>query len=66
MGDGILAGLGIAAAVLWFGLLVAGVIGWVMNLLTLIGLGLDPFTAEAGFRLAGVFFVPIGAVLGYF
>ena len=47
-----------------FGL--AAIIGWVMNIIELIGMTFDPITGMAVGRVIGVFVPPLGAVLGYF
>lgn len=47
-------------------LIVALVIGWIANLVKLIGLIGDPFSAEVVIRAVGVFAVPLGMVAGYF
>lgn len=42
------------------------VIGWVMNLLEIIGSSVsDPVTAAFIFRCVGVVVLPLGAILGY-
>lgn len=47
-------------------LVIAGVVGWVMNIITLIGSSADPITGMFVARIIGVFIPPLGAVLGYF
>ncbi len=46
-------------------LLVLGV-GWVMNIVTIIGMLSDPITGMFIFRCVGIFVMPLGGVLGYF
>jgi hypothetical protein len=41
-------------------------IGWFLNVVKLIKGQNDAFPALKWFRIAGIFFVPIGALLGYF
>ena len=48
-----------------FALFVVG-IGWVMNIIDLLGMSLDPLTPLAVLRVVGIFIPPLGAVLGYF
>ena len=53
----------------YFGLLIICVVllgmgGWVNNIVTLFGL--DGMSGELFLRVAGIFIVPLGAVLGYF
>lgn len=58
-----LAGLG----VLWVGVLVAGAIGWIMNVVALVKMLGDPTVTPMFLaRIAGVVIVPLGAVLGWF
>jgi hypothetical protein len=46
--------------------LLAGVVGWVMNVVALVDMvGSSPLTAELVLRLAGVPIPFLGAVLGY-
>ncbi len=57
--------LGVIAilAVLLFTL--AGVVGYVKNLMVLFNMSFDPLTGEAILRIIGVFLVPIGMILGW-
>lgn len=45
--------------------ILAAVAGWVMNIMTLYHMGLDPITAEAVVRIIGIFLAPVGAVAGW-
>lgn len=54
-------GLGLFIIVLW----VAGFIGWVMNLVSLVHSLHDPITGMFIARCVGVFAAPLGAILGY-
>lgn len=48
-------------------LLVLILTGWVMNIVSLVGLGLDQaLTVEGVLRIAGTPIVPIGTVMGFF
>lgn len=58
--------LGIAALVVWLCVIAAVVIGWIMNIVTLVGLDWsNDLTIEVGLRIVGLFAVPLGAVMGY-
>lgn len=56
--------LGLAIAVLIFSL-VAG-IGWIMNVVKIIGSLNEPITAMFIARVVGAFAAPLGAILGWF
>jgi hypothetical protein len=47
------------------GVLVAAVVGWVANIVKLVGLIGDPVSGELVIRAIGVFFAPLGAILGF-
>lgn len=49
-----------------FALAVAGAVGWVWNIVKIIGVCCDPVNGMLVMRLIGVFIAPLGAVLGYF
>lgn len=51
--------LGIVA--LWL----AGIVGWVMNIITIINIAPLEMTGMLVARVIGVFVAPLGAVLGY-
>lgn len=42
-----------------------GAVGWVWNIVKIIGTGFDVFTGMLIARCIGVFIAPLGAVLGY-
>lgn len=42
-----------------------GIIGWVSNILTLLGLTLEGNEIEAVVRILGIVFVPLGALMGW-
>ena len=46
-------------------LLVAGPVGWLANIVKLVGSSADPLTGMVIARAIGVFVPPLGAVLGY-
>lgn len=43
-----------------------GAVGWIWNIVKIIGAGFDVFTGMLIARCIGVFIAPLGAVLGYF
>lgn len=45
---------------------IAALIGWVMNIITIISLMGADFGAEIVIRCIGVFAFPLGAIAGYF
>lgn len=45
---------------------IVGAIGWVWNIVKLVAVISDPLTAMVIVRAVGVFFAPLGAVLGFF
>lgn len=49
-----------------FGLWVATVVGWIMNIIDLVHTSFTPLTAIAVLRVVGIFIFPLGAVLGIF
>lgn len=51
---------------IWFMVIVAGAIGWCMNIATIISSISDPITGMFIFRCFGVVAFPLGAILGYF
>jgi hypothetical protein len=53
------------ALIVWLGIIIAAIVGWIMNLGAIID---HDFALETGMgilRVIGVFMAPIGAVLGY-
>ena len=46
-------------------LVLAGGLGWIMNIVKLIGMGLDPITGLLIVRAIGIFVFPVGMVVGY-
>lgn len=47
-------------------LIVAGLVGWCMNIADIIGMLDGPINAMLIVRVVGIFFAPLGAILGYF
>lgn len=60
--DAIGGGCAIGILILW----VAGAVGWVLNIAKIVGTINDPITALLVLRAFGVFFFPLGCVLGWF
>lgn len=56
----------VALAFLMIGALVAGVVGWIWNIVKLMEMSLDPLTGLLAVRVVGIFLAPIGAIVGYF
>ena len=44
----------------------AGIVGWVMNIFDIVAAVSDPITAMFILRCVGIFVAPLGAILGYF
>lgn len=64
-----LGGLGIAGILLYFGLIVAGIFGYVMNIYKLVMMVIEPgaqFSVLLVARAIGIIAGPLGAILGYF
>lgn len=55
----------IGAYFLILGLWVLGIIGWIMNIMTIWNTYDLPLTGKFVLRIIGVFVFPIGGVLGY-
>jgi hypothetical protein len=45
---------------------VAGIGGWIANIVKLASMTFDPVTGMLVLRAIGVFLAPLGAILGYF
>ena len=65
MSKGVETAAGIGALV-YIGLIITILIGWVMNIVDLVHMSFDPMTGEAIVRIIGVFLVPVGAFMGIF
>lgn len=50
----------------FFGLWVAGIIGWIANIVAIFGSSFEPITGELVLRIIGVFVAPLGAIMGLF
>jgi hypothetical protein len=44
---------------------IGGGIGWVWNIIKLVGMGLDPITGLLIVRAIGIFVFPVGMIVGY-
>lgn len=60
---GMLSGLWVVSVL---GLIIGGVIGWIMNIAKIVATVADPITGLLILRCIGVVFAPLGAVLGWF
>ena len=49
----------------WVVVVLAGIIGWVINIVKLVGMIGADISAELVIRAVGIFFAPLGAVMGY-
>lgn len=52
----------------YFGIFLFSIIGWILNIVSLFNVG-SPISQWGGMeilRIVGIFFAPVGAVLGYF
>jgi hypothetical protein len=58
-------GNALVALLLWIGLALVSLWGWIWNIMKLYDLGLDPLTGEVVLRVIGIFVAPIGVVMGY-
>lgn len=55
------------AVIAWVMFAVLVIIGWVKNIIALVDFGFDAgVTIEIGLRIAGVFVVPLGSIMGWF
>jgi hypothetical protein len=49
----------------WMLVVLAVMVGWVMNIVTLVQHVNDPVTIMTALRVVGIFVAPLGGVLGY-
>lgn len=52
-------------ALVWITVVVGGIIGWVLNIIKLVGMVDGEITTMFVLRIVGIFAAPLGAVLGY-
>jgi hypothetical protein len=57
--------LGAGCALFTFLILVGGVIGWVMNIITLAQSNFDKIDGEIIVRAVGIIVAPVGAIVGW-
>ena len=63
----IFAGLGASGVILWVCFWIAVLVGWVINIVDLVGMiGGNQLTTLFVARIVGIFFFPLGAILGWF
>ena len=53
------------ASLVWLGIVVALVTGWVLNIITLAHSSFDVITGMLVLRVVGIFVAPLGTILGY-
>lgn len=58
--------LGLGGALFGIGFMLVFMVGWIMNIVKVIGLNFDAITGEHVIRIAGIFLAPVGGVAGYF
>ena len=58
-------GLGAVGVFAFIALWIAGIIGWVMNIIDIIHSSGGPFTVLLVLRIVGIFAFPLGAILGW-
>lgn len=56
---------GIVVVMFYLAILIGGGIGWVWNIVKIVGTISEPLTAMFIARAVGVFFFPLGVILGY-
>ena len=54
--------IGLVFIIFWL----VAITGWIMNIVEIVHSISDPITGMFVFRCVGVFFAPLGAILGYF
>ena len=47
-------------------LVIAGIPGWIWNIVKLASMSFDPITGMLVLRIVGIFVAPLGAIVGYF
>lgn len=58
---------GIVAILVWFGLVITAVVGWIMNIVALIHVENGLFDSGANIlRIIGIFVAPLGSIMGLF
>ncbi len=59
-------GIPVTALFLWLAVIITGVVGWVLNIVKLMGMTLDTVTIELVLRGVGIFVAPLGSIMGLF
>jgi hypothetical protein len=59
-------GIPVTAVLLWLAVIITGVVGWVLNIVKLMGMTLDAVTIELVLRGVGIFVAPLGSIMGLF
>lgn len=58
-------GIGVSLFLLYFALIIGGLVGWVLNIVHIIGAASGPLTTLLVLRIVGIFAFPLGAILGW-
>lgn len=58
--------MSVIALLFWSALVLTMIIGWVMNIVAIFSIDEIVITGELILRVAGIFIVPIGAIMGIF
>lgn len=60
-------GIAVFALFSWIVIFILVALGWIFNIVALIGTSFDAgLTVESALRIVGIFFVPLGAIMGLF
>ena len=51
---------------IWLGVVLVGLIGWIMNIINIIHADFAHITGLLVIQVVGIFIAPLGAVLGFF
>jgi len=54
------------APLLWLGLILTGIVGWIMNVVAVFHMNFDTINGEMVLRLIGIFVAPLGSIMGLF
>jgi len=56
----------LTVALLWLAIIVAALVGWVMNIVAIFHSNFSSITGELVLRVIGVFVAPLGSIMGLF
>lgn len=51
---------------LYLGLILAGLVGWIMNIVAIFHMNFTTITGELVLRVIGIFMAPLGSIMGLF